>query len=100
MPVAASKPALLHVAVDPEAGAAYISLREIGPGEAVETRQPVAGRMLTDHDAAGRLLGVELLGRVAAADFVAAADTAEALEALNEAARHPDLGKFIDPARP
>ena len=55
----------MRVTFDRSANAAYIFLREIGPGEAAsqylcEARQ-AKGMIVLDFDAKGRLIGIEIL---------------------------------------
>lgn len=45
---------------DPRANAAYVSLVNIAPGEAVR-QQVVGGDIVLDYDANGKLLGIEVL---------------------------------------
>ena len=60
----------MRVTYDISADAAYIYLREIGPGEAAATLplDPIEahGTINLDLDADGRLIGIEVLGASAA----------------------------------
>jgi uncharacterized protein YuzE len=45
----------------PETDAAYIYLKEVGPGGVAETVEAVPGRVMLDFDGEGVLVGVEVL---------------------------------------
>lgn len=58
----------VRLTYDPEANAAYVQLVDtIGDGEATTQQHSIVppggqGEIVLDHDASGRLLGVEVLG--------------------------------------
>ncbi|AGZ44203.1 DUF2283 domain-containing protein [Actinoplanes friuliensis] len=58
----------MRLTYDDEANAAYLEIEDIAEGTAVENvvvERPGRGDIILDFDAAGRLLGVEVIGATA-----------------------------------